>query len=406
MLAALLGVIDGTYRASIVLSALAVSFLAVALLGVSSRPWRVVSPRARAVAVGLVGAAVVWALVVTFLAVTTVRNEVFAESDRGVRAVVALDDRLIAVGTDQQNRVAVWVSNDGEAWERASNSPELTDIDVRSADVFQGRVMVAGQTTDTDEGVVLMSDDGHRWVRNPTFGDPLNPETSPVAIAASADSLAMVGDTYGNAGVFWHSVDGSGWEVTEPLPVFDRGDRLWDIVATTEGFVAVGQDGDGGLQAWTSRDGARWNSHDLDHSGDDALVAAHGDTVVIGANTGAGAVLWTSSASIAWNRADDGMFAEHDIDAISESQEGFVAVGRSHSNAEVRWWSSPDGTVWRAESVDQEPFTRAEIHTLVPFRDVMIAAGYDVAAEGAAFWRGTGSTWTKVELDPATTSLD
>lgn len=94
----------------------------------------------------------VWALVVTFLAVTTVRNEVFAESDRGVRAVVALDDRLIAVGTDQQNRVAVWVSNDGEAWERASNSPELTDIDVRSADVFQGRVMVAGQTTDTDEG--------------------------------------------------------------------------------------------------------------------------------------------------------------------------------------------------------------------------------------------------------------
>ena len=117
IVAALTGILDSSFldtRASVILSGLALTFGALAVLGVLSRPWRVTSFWQRIVAIGGTALAVLAAVVVASAAFGAIQDELFATTVQGVRGVVLFDSGLIAVGTDEAGHVAVWVSPDGE----------------------------------------------------------------------------------------------------------------------------------------------------------------------------------------------------------------------------------------------------------------------------------------------------
>lgn len=405
--AGMTGVLDGRLRASVMLSAFAVTFAAVAILMLLGRPWRATSGCRRTGRITGAGVALVLTAVTGVVAFDTVRTELFATPVRGVRAVGAVNGQLIAVGTDSQQRLVAWVSADGLMWQRAAHAPELDDIDVRDAATISDRLVIAGQTTDTGEGVVVTTADGRTWVRSPTFGDSLNPETQPNAIAGVGDNLAMVGDTYGNSAVFWHSTDGSEWTVTGPVPVFDRGDRVLDVTSWGNGFIAVGFAGDGTAASWLSPDGANWTAVSTAMVGDNLQVAARDDVAVAVANNSDGATPWTSADGQRWAAVGEDPFGEHQIDVITDTPSGFVAFGVTRDSDQPGMWTSRDGATWRASAVAPATFGDADIHDLAVIDDAIVAVGHDASTDQAAFWVAKdGRTWRRIPPDETTFALD
>jgi hypothetical protein len=424
--AAISGVLDSRYnssRAGVMLSGMAITFVSLAVLGVMARPWRVANLWQRTIALAATGFAVAAAFVAGVTALSTIQEELFAGTVKGVRAVSEFNGGLIAVGTDDAGQVAVWQSPDGEHWNRVEDSAELDAVDVSDLIVFNGAILVIGQAEETGQGVVLVSSDGTSWSRSPTFGYNLNPESGiemtslledlattaawqPEGIASTNGSLVMVGDTYGNAVVFWHSTDSVVWIVADPLPVFDTGDEVIDVVAWEHGFVAVGFDGGGEPQVWTSKQGTKWTSQDTQLEGRSLLAAAGDDAVVVVANSDSGATVWKTNDGALWVRQDSRVFHAHTVDAITNSTSGFAAVGVEASTGDASLWTSSDGENWTL-TPHQPALGDIEIHDIVPFGVSFVAVGYDRDTNTAAFWLlDEQSGWKRIAENPAVSSLE
>lgn len=405
------------------LSGMAITLVSLAVLGVMARPWRVANIWQRTIALAATGSAVVAAFVFGATALSTIQEELFAGTVEGVRAVTEFTGGLVAVGTDDAGHVAVWLSPDGELWDRAENSAELDAVDVSDVTVFNGDILVIGQAEDTGEGVVLTSNDGTSWSRTPIFGDNLNPESGvemtrlledlattaawqPRGIASTNGSLVMVGDTYGNAVVFWHSTDSGSWMVAEPLPVFDTHNRIIDVVAWVHGFVAVGFGGGGEPQVWTSEEGTKWASQDTQLEGRSLLVAADDDVVVVVAKSDTGAAVWKTTDGVSWLLQDSRAFHAHTVDAITDSASGFAAVGIEASTGDIPLWTSSDGELWTL-TPHQSTFGDIEIHDIVPFGASFVAVGYDRDTNSAGFWVvDEVSGWKRAAVTSAIAPLD
>ena len=151
------------------LSGMAITFVSLAVLGVMARPWRVANLWQRTIALAATGLAVVAALVFGVTALSTIQEEVFASTVEGVRVVTEFNGGLVAVGTDDAGHVAVWLSPDGELWNRAEHSTEFDAVDVSDVTVIGGDILVIGQAEDTGQGVVLTLNVGTSWSRMPIF---------------------------------------------------------------------------------------------------------------------------------------------------------------------------------------------------------------------------------------------
>jgi hypothetical protein len=152
-----------------------------------------------------------------------------------------------------------------------------------------------------------------------TFHDPYGDLE---AVYATGDRVVAVGDACGSAlpechMAIWTSADADTWERVPDGRAFDAGaytpsrqGELTDVIATDDGFVAVGR------------------------SREDATRRA--------------AVFWSEDGQ-RWIRSrDDASFALGTMEAIAATPRGFVAVG-NHVDGEVgraSAWSSPDGLAW------------------------------------------------------------
>jgi hypothetical protein len=424
--ATLTGVLDSNFlsqRASIVLSGLTVTFVALALLAVTSRPWRIGNAWRRAAALGATGLSVFAALVLGWMGFDVIQQELFAAEVEGVRSVAVVDSGLAAVGTDNDGHVAVWLSGDGESWDRVDHSGSLAGVEVRDVAAFDGQILVIGQDTDTGQGVVLTSSDGLSWSRRPTFGDNLNSDAGiemtrlledlattaawqPEGLASKDGSIVMVGHTYGNAVVFWHSADSVVWIVADPLPVFDTGDEVIDVVAWEHGFVAVGFDGGGEPQVWTSEEGTKWTTQDTQLEGRSLLAAAGDDALVVVANSDNGATVWKTTDGASWMRQDSQAFHTRTAGAITHSASGFAAVGVEASTGDISLWTSSDGEIWTL-TPHQPALGDIEVHDIVPFGVSFVAVGYDRDTNTAAFWLiDEQSGWNRTAINSAGAPLD
>jgi hypothetical protein len=177
---------------------------------------------------------------------------------------------LVAVGVDgyreasYDHRAAAWVTEDGVTWQRATPNQRalvgeggLSMNDVVA--VEDGYVAVGTESIDVDDdgnadqhAATWFSPDGITWTRiahDPTvFGD-YGDHISMSAVAVGPSGFVAVGGGGrgdGRHGVVWASSDGMSWSRMADDPAFAGRNGAWigDVIATAEGFVAVGAEED------------------------------------------------------------------------------------------------------------------------------------------------------------------
>ena len=219
--------------------------------------------------------------------------DVFSDGG-GMYDVVASPHGLVAVGAteywvnEEQTlltlRPSVWVSPDGLEWVRAWDGME-TERDIAAYGQFD--VQMQAVTVATDGTLVAVG--------------------------------SMLDDQGAAVAAVWTSIDGTTWDRVPHDPSIFGGDgdlelTMWDVVADTSGFVAVGGERQSGAMhpaLWTSPDGLSWTRVELDsatadYAGRFGNVAVGGEGLVAtgpGTFGGFGQVtVWTSVDGAAWDR--------------------------------------------------------------------------------------------------------
>ena len=295
--------------------------------------------------------------------------------------IVATPGFLVASGSSGE-QTETWASTDGTSWAR-SGDPDLggaggytfTSIDRMTAG--PGGVVAVGTESggERQHPMAWWSADGLDWVRT---GDALVGGGSR-DVASGTSGYVMVGaDTVPandlTKAAFWFSPDGKAWEA---IP--DDGTRAFaepqSVVATDDGFVAVGYQGTiGGMGAalsplaWTSKDGRAWTR--MEPTADMAAWPFPGPTPVTGEGALQGGVMW-DVAKVPSGLLAVGSYWGLDPDVeMPEGGHGFAQAGAV--------WRAPDAGAWK---LLDEPIVR-------------VAPGIDTGSPKFGFLRVTtvGST--------------
>lgn len=282
---------------------------------------------------------------------------------------------------------AVWTSLAGEPWERTTPSEAVFGGDgaqvARAAVQLGSDLVVVG--TDTDDAgdvdaVVWSTGGGGGWRRAPEgVGDGLSGagDQYAVDIAVTRDGALVVGwETVDGAtrAMAWTLVSGGeapvapvagpalGWRRLAPSEALGGvgEQRMDDVIATADGFLAVGASTSGarpgdGLDAavWRSADGVEWERVDapaFGGPGDQRLLgvaAVDGRFVAVGADR-SGAAVWTSGDGVSWALAtvDPTVF-----DGPGDQVATAVAAGPDDSVVVVGDGGDGQAGVWRSQGV-------------------------------------------------------
>jgi hypothetical protein len=186
-----------------------------------------------------------------------------------VNGLLAARAGTILVGGRRNDQTIWWTSPDGSAWtqrpvSRAFEGARIADV-VSSDDAFYAFGDRAGAP------VLLRSADGEGWAATPVPRDA----AGITGLVTSTDGFVIYGPSRESAGVpdsIWWSAAGEQWQRAIVNP--PRGDaRIFRVVATSNGLVAVWQGGDDPVVVTGSDDGRSW--YPLESSGfPDGLTVA------------------------------------------------------------------------------------------------------------------------------------
>ncbi len=245
----------------------------------------------------------------------------------------------------------------------------------------------------------------------PAFADRYG-TTSMRAVAVSGATVVAVGSGPRGAAAWWTGPDGT-WRQALDDPSF-QGAKMTDVVATSSGFVAVGQHGDEAA-AWTSTDGASWIAAAVAAAGADPnsesgslmLRVATGPQGLVaigpGKETETGPAEWSSTDGRDWSIAADpipGVAAATDIGVLPDGR--YVILGASPDGSETSAgaWTSTDARSWTP--MPSSPISG--LTAFVPWRGGIVAVGgdekpviYDMASNGE---------WSVVEHVPGSETED
>lgn len=301
-------------------------------------------------------------------------------------SVVALDERLVAVGTDLLSGdadAAVWVSSDGLRWSRVPDDEGALGGDgwqsMHAVAAFEGGVVAVGEDRNSDGehiGAVWVSSDGLSWSRvrgesafngrSQTIRDVVAHASRIIAVGVDlrADSDQHLQGALGLAAV-WVSDDGSTWTRIAPDQFVADTTRLIDTVASRgtavvgAGFSHTATSVDAAV--WISTDGLRWR-----HVESEVLQSPVAESITTLAATRSGFVamgpsgvdiaIWTSANGTDWVRiAHDpdvfgGTLQDHlTVTSVEEFGRGLVAVGHVNTKDDLEdavVWISSDGVTW------------------------------------------------------------
>jgi hypothetical protein len=217
--------------------------------------------------------------------------DVFGEGS-GMYDVAVSPHGIVAVGATEnwisedlvKVRPSVWISPDGLDWARAWDGPE-TERDATAYGQFDAQMQA-----------VTVASDG-----------------TLVAVGSMLDEQGAA------VAAVWTSSDGVTWDRVphDPTVFGDSGElelTMWDVVADTSGFVAVGGERQSGAThpaLWTSPDGVSWSRVELDSAtagfaGPFASVTVGGEGLVV---TGpvmyeafGSVTVWTSVNGASWDQ--------------------------------------------------------------------------------------------------------
>jgi hypothetical protein len=236
-------------------------------------------------------------------------------------------------------------------------------------------------------------------------GDLMDRETSVslFGVAARGAEVVAVGTIAGRGPAAWFSADGITWSRASSMPSTGAG-VLSDVIATAQGYVAVGSNDDGAI-AWRTADGRNWTGATVE-AADGAILRriAQGSRgmVALGGYENGGIediAVWTSADGSSWMQVAPAPALP------SRTQPWSIAIGPAldvmigaafedgvgwHASA----WSSMDDKAWS----EVPAFDRAE--NLAGIRDAIYWQSGFVAVGGSTAGASTGTAGPAVWLSP------
>lgn len=272
--------------------------------------------------------------------------------------------------------------------------------------------LVVGYTARPDNGVdgaVWTSADGLAWTKGPSQESFANRLLTDVAVipggfAAGGQECSTEGGGECGGLNLWTSSDGATWTPATDVTAGPRGFYILEgLAAGGPGVVGVGSDlsdvssGPKDALSLTSVDGKSWVVHRGDAVFKDtetnAVVAGGPGVVVVGDHDGGTFAAWSSPDGTTWTSASapDGVPTGEARDVVAAGP-GFVAVGRDGVDAAV--WTSADGLTWTRVPAS-DALKGGVMNGVTVAGDTLVAVGK--AGLGAAVWTSSdGVTWTRV----------
>lgn len=222
-----------------------------------------------------------------------------AQVQTALHRAEAFGEGFAAFGTSQSGdraAAAIALSQDGSTW-RILTDPVFVGAtaEATGGTVADGMLFVSGIWSDSaGESNAVVWRGSEDWTR--IVLDSATSQAAATALASRDSTVVAVGFD-GSAGSVWWSPDGTSWNrVASDDFVPERGSiRIYDVIATSEGFVAAGAHivgTDFERMTWTSPDGVTWTQLDLadttELGGSVAfgLAADDGVVVAVGADVG------------------------------------------------------------------------------------------------------------------------
>ena len=308
-----------------------------------------------------------------------------------------------------------------------SIDPGLSPLDdsvgwfhIRSAAHLAGRSVGVGQVAESDQSkaAVWWSDDGLTWTRVDDGGDLFGPNTptstAPIElldVIATADGFVAVGGNEefveGQQPLVWLSDDGITWTRIPPDP--DIGAAYLRAIASFDGgLAAVGLELAEGVSpgaVWRSVDGIDWELafRPPDQFFDLASVSTASGSVLFAITDRA---VYYSSDAISWVRAEA---------TISPEIETLPGIGIIVEDSEGRPIASSDGVTWTRLALGHAAGERISVRGAAGSAELMLIHGTtylpvsDPSAcssrkdTGTWLWASTdgGDSWQQLQLDPA-----
>jgi hypothetical protein len=220
-------------------------------------------------------------------------------------AVVAMGDRIVAVGQEQSSRCAhpgnevVWVRDRAHPWGRTPFAPIFCAAGGARAVATDGKRVVVTGVNAGDVGFSMVSDDGKSWRE----GDlPLG--SLPVAMVADGDGFTVTG-VVGDRSSWWYgwSEDGERWHIAAiDAPVLEP----VAIASGDGGTVIWGSRAEGRIEAASLIDLAAWRIApvpELDDLPNIAIETAHRPFIASGGDPGSGRA-FVSNDGVSWNEIE------------------------------------------------------------------------------------------------------
>jgi hypothetical protein len=315
---------------------------------------------------------------------------------------------FVAGGTDG-SLPAVWFSADGMSWSRLTGPFEASQRIEGLAVGARGAVAVGTITTSGDvDGMVWFSADGTNWRSVPLgsagFTGPA--EQAVHSVTATSGGFVAVGDD-GNGertvAVAWTSADGITWRRQPPsadMAEYPNAESTLGVsarsVAGAGPVVAVG--GGYRLQVWTSQAGQTWTREapPVDRSGSDAALVASDGAAVLVRTSG---TLWLRRTGGAWSEvgADTTVFPRSTrrswVGPMIRAGSRYIASGTDGDARAV--WSSANGRSWERQPNAESTLRGGRIDAFGRFGGVTVAVG--TAEHPAGERRNVAAVWTSVD---------
>jgi hypothetical protein len=319
-------------------------------------------------------------------------DEVF--DDAWITAVTEGGPGLVAVGyvleepwpADWYSDAAVWVSSDGETWERTSD-PAVFSATGETAGTIEGLIDVHGGP----DGLTVLgfdgagfslwtSQDGESWTRSDTSVPGLVVEFDAGFVVVASDSI-------------WFSADGVAW--TQIADEVFLNAEVYEVVAGGPGVVAVGRidpdDPSGAI--WVSSDGLEWEPVAEEHS--EAVrqfesVAADPDGTQVIA-FGWGASLY-SDDGFEWRVVEAPLGDPQSFSRGAWNGERLVIVGRDWGSSAAVWVSDDGGSTQYRLDPSNPAFAAdtPDMNDIVLFGSRFVAVGGDRGfPQQGQFWDGS-----------------
>ncbi|MQA94510.1 MAG: hypothetical protein GEV11_07600 [Streptosporangiales bacterium] len=271
----------------------------------------------------------------------------------------------LSVLINKDGATEVQTSPDGRQWASGDLGKNAKRAVTAVGPAIGNSAVAVGRTTDGDADGFLSVVSAQGKVKEVDLREVPGIVTTERQITkvVSADGRALALGSANSDGAAWSSADGMKWIRTDTKALGgDRLQRLRHAASGPQGWVAVGNDGDGPLVAH-SADGSKWSRVESDAlrpakgtalSVNAAAHAAKGYVVVGGERKGDtpdAPAVWTSADLKNWKRgevaATEGAVTR--LRGVVGGPFGYVAVGGIGARPSV--WTSADGASWTPKTM-------------------------------------------------------